>query len=85
MAIPVASASVEADGVQIELLRRAGAARRFELARSLSASAISLARAAIREREPGLSEREVLLRFVETHYGAELAHAVRRHLGLTPR
>jgi hypothetical protein len=80
MAIPVASSSPGADRVQIELLRRAGTARRLGLARSLSESAISLARAAIRAREPGLAEREILLRFVATHYGRELADAVRRRL-----
>ena len=85
MAIPVVSSSAAADRVQVELLRRAGAARRFELARSLSASAISLARAAIQERDPGSSEREVLLRFVASHYGAALARAVRRHLDRAER
>ncbi len=80
MAIPVRGATTGADRVQLELLRRADSARRFQLARSLSESAISLARAAMRRRRPDLPEREILLWFVETHYGGELARAVRRYL-----
>jgi len=80
MALPGPSASTKADRVQIELLRAAGTAKRFARARSLSESTISLARRAIRVRHPGLSEREVLLLFVETHYGRELAERVRCRL-----
>jgi hypothetical protein len=69
-----------ADRVQIELLRRAGGTKRFALARSLSSSVIELARAAIRTRNPGLDEREVLLRFAALHYGDELAARVRGYL-----
>jgi hypothetical protein len=76
----VYSSSESADLVQVDLLRSVGAARRFQIARSLSASAISLARGAMRRRRPELSEREILLWFVETHYGRELAHDVQRHL-----
>ncbi|HUH01105.1 MAG TPA: hypothetical protein VML75_03860 [Kofleriaceae bacterium] len=80
MAQPPVDTNADADRVQVELLRRAGTARRFAAARSLSASVISLARRAIREREPGLSETEVSLRFIELHYGADLAHRVREYL-----
>ncbi len=61
MAVPVRSSKTGADRVQLELLRRADASRRFQLARSLSASAISLARGAMRRGRPDLSEREILL------------------------
>jgi hypothetical protein len=70
----------EADRVQVELLRSAGPVARFARARSLSASMITLARIGLRRRHPECSEREILLRFVETHYGAELANAVRSDL-----
>jgi hypothetical protein len=80
MALPGRTARTNADRVQVELLRAAGTARRFARARSLSESTISLARRAIRERHPELSEREVLLRFVEAHYGRELAQRVRSRL-----
>jgi hypothetical protein len=65
---------------QIELLRAADPARRLARARSLSASVIGLSRQAIRNRHPGASERDVLLRFVEVHYGKHLADQVRSYL-----
>lgn len=80
MALPVHGTSAKADRVQLELLRSAGSARRFQIARSLSAGAISLARGAMRRRRPDLPEREIELWFVETHYGRELAREVRRYV-----
>lgn len=74
----------EAERVQIDLLRRAGVARRAHMALALSAQIIGLARRAIREARPGLSETEVNLRFVELHYGRELAEDVRRYLAARP-
>lgn len=79
MARPVRESS-SADRVQLELLREAGTARRAALARSLSESVITLARAAIARRSPGQSELEVNLRFVDLHYGRELGERVRRYL-----
>lgn len=70
----------EAERVQIELLRRAGATRRAQMALSLSATTIALARRAIRRRHAGTTAREVGLRFVELHYGADLAEAVGQRL-----
>ena len=66
--------------MQVELLRRAGQAGRFARARSLSTTVITLARKAIREQMPGASDEEVGLRFVEVHYGADLAGRVRAYL-----
>jgi hypothetical protein len=80
MALPPRFVNDSADRAQIELLRAAGTAKRFARARSLSASMIALARRAIRVRHPELSEREVLLRFVATHYGERLALGLRRRL-----
>ena len=80
MGLPVHSSPARADRVQLELLRSAGSARRFQTARSLSESAISLARGAMRRRRPDLPELEILLWFVETHYGRELAREVRRYV-----
>jgi hypothetical protein len=70
----------EAERVQIGLLRRAGLARRAQMALALSGQVIGLARRAIREAHPGLSDREVNLRFVELHYGSELGSDLRRYL-----
>ncbi|WP_456426155.1 hypothetical protein [Rhodocaloribacter sp.] len=70
----------EAERVQIELFRRAGPEKRLALALSLSASTVEMARNAIRRRHPTLSEEEVKLKFVEVHYGKELADRVRASL-----
>ncbi|MFQ5843749.1 MAG: hypothetical protein ACE5JG_02050 [Planctomycetota bacterium] len=63
---------------QVELLRAAGAARRFELARSLTRTVAALSRRALRRRLPGAGEEELDRAFVELHYGREIA---RRLLG----
>jgi hypothetical protein len=70
----------DAERVQIALLRGAGRARRAQMALSLSATTIALARRAIGRRHPDASAQEVGLRFVERHYGADLARAVRARL-----
>jgi len=70
----------EAAAVQMELLRRASPGRRISLALSLSDSVRALSRQAIRRVHPGLSEREVGLRFVALSYGEELERAVRAEL-----
>jgi hypothetical protein len=70
----------DAEAVQIELLRRAGPTRRAAMALSLSAQVIGLARRAIRDSMPGATEEEVALRFVELHYGRELAAELRTFL-----
>lgn len=80
MARPASGADDRAARRQIELLRAADPTRRFARARSLSASVIGLSRQAIRNRTPDASEREVLLRFVEVHYGKHLGDQVRAYL-----
>jgi hypothetical protein len=80
--LPARSADTDADAeaVQLELLRRAGTARRAAMALALSAQVIGMARRALRRAHPELSETEAALRFVELHYGRELAEGVRRRL-----
>jgi hypothetical protein len=68
------------EAVQLDLLRRAGAARRAALALSLSRAAIRASRRAVARRHPELDEQGVLLRWAELHYGNELADRVRRYL-----
>ncbi len=63
-----------------QLLRQATRAQRLEVALSLSAAVIALARSGIRRRSPALSEVDARLRFVEIHYGPELARAIRIRL-----
>jgi len=65
--------NLQAERVQLDLLRRATVARRATTALSLTQTVVELARRAIRRQNPELSEQEVLLRFVAIHYGPELA------------
>ena len=55
-------------------------ARRMAIAVSLSQTIIGLARSAIRRHSPNLSERELILQFVDLHYGPELAERLRTDL-----
>jgi hypothetical protein len=80
MARPPLSPRTEADGVQIKLFQAATPAKRFARCRSMSSSVITLARQAIRRRNPEMSDVEVGLEFIATHYGAEIASNVRRYL-----
>jgi hypothetical protein len=72
----------EAERIQLELLRRAGPARRLQLALSLSRSVMSLSRGGIARSLEGASPEELGLRFVALHYGADLADALRAELAL---
>lgn len=69
-----------AEALQIDLLRAAGPGRRLSLALSLTETVFELARSAIRRSMPEASEEEVRLRFVEVHYGADLARDVRAYI-----
>lgn len=70
----------DAEARQIALLKAAGPSRRIDIALAFSATVIGLARRGIGRAMPEASECEVQLRFVELHYGRELADAVRRRL-----
>lgn len=59
--------------VQMQMLRRAGCARRAALARSLSRTVIGLSRRELGARMAGASREQVELRWVQQQYGAELA------------
>jgi hypothetical protein len=73
--------SPEAERVQIDLLRQASVARRFEAARRLTETTFALAVKAIRETmPPDTGDGEVLVRFVEIHHGVELAAKLARYL-----
>jgi hypothetical protein len=94
MVVPMSSSSIrarpadtdpEAERVQIELMRRAGVGGRVRLAASLTRTVIALARRAIRHSLPDSTEEDVGLRFVELHYGRELAAEVRRYLATRRR
>lgn len=65
---------------QIDLMRRATRAQRFEAVRSLSATVASLSRRALRRSMPDASEEEIDVAFVALHYGDEVAERVRHHV-----
>jgi hypothetical protein len=75
-----ADTDLQAEKIQISLLQQAPLQRRVALAASLSETVVKLATGAIRRQNPDLSDHEVLLRFVEIHYGQELAKGLRRDL-----
>ena len=70
----------DAEAVQFELLRRMTTAQKFELTCALTDMAIDQTRRAIERRHPGISQREVDLKFIELSYGADLAEKVRLYL-----
>ncbi len=74
----------DAEEVQVNLLRQASIVRRLELVFSLSQSVIDLSKRAIRRRYPDESDREILVRFVSVHYGAELARQLSTALSRRP-
>lgn len=82
MPIPVRSPDTDADAerVQVELLRAAPVARRLHLALSVTATVVGAARLALERTYPEDSARARDLRFVELHYGPQLAADLRDDL-----
>jgi hypothetical protein len=72
--------AAEAERVQVELARKMSAAEKVAQARSLSALVIGLSRRAIARANPHLSQQELDVKFVELHYGKELAERLAEDL-----
>lgn len=72
--------SVEAEAIQLELLRRMSPSDRITKMCNLSAILRRMAFDAIRRLHPDLDEADVRLKFIESTYGKELAAEVRHHL-----
>ena len=72
--------SPESEAVQLELVRKMPAAKRVEKAIQLSNELLRLSKAAIRRRHPDFSEEQVGIKFVELHYGVDLAAAMQHQL-----
>ena len=70
----------EAEAILIKLLRAKPPTRRLEEAISASNRVAEQCKAAIRRRNPELSEDEVRLRFIELNYGQDLAESVKAYL-----
>lgn len=75
-----ADTTIDAERVQVALLRAAPVARRVRLAFGLSATVIGTARLALARSRPHASTRELDLWFVALHYGAEAAEGLRAEL-----
>jgi len=73
--------SLQAEKVQIELIRKSSVSKRISKVRSLSQTTMYLSRRAIQRTNPTLSEREVDLAFVANHYGENLAERLRLYMG----
>lgn len=72
--------SPEIEKVQFDLLRQAGAARRLQLARQHTKSAMWQTRRRIARQHPAWSEQEVGLYWASLMYGEGLAKSARREL-----
>ncbi len=80
MAAKLTDAHLDAEAIQIELLRNASIARRLSICCSLTQAAIHQSRRALASANPELGRPELDLLFVRLQYGTELADGVQRHL-----
>ncbi len=62
----------EAECVQVEAWRRMSPLRKMQLVGQMTSAAVSLARAGVRLRHPGASERECFLRIAALKLGPAL-------------
>ena len=69
----------DADQVQMRLLRSKSPSERLGLALRLSSEVIRASKLAISRVHPQWTEREIGYKFIELHYGRELAEATRRY------
>lgn len=70
----------EAEAVLISLWQKKTPAERFARLCELSAMTRENAKRAIQQANPEATESERTVRFIELHYGCELAREVREHL-----
>jgi hypothetical protein len=71
--------SPEAEQVLLRLMREKTPAERVQMAARLTHEVRQASRRAIARSHPELSPREIEYRFIELHYGKELAEGVRAH------
>ncbi len=71
--MPTKDTTPEARARQLHLYREAGPDRRVEIAAEMSDSLRELARAGVRQRNPGYSDREVTRELLRIFYGLKVA------------
>lgn len=76
--------SEAAERAQFEMLRRAGVPKRVQRMNEMSRFVVEASRRAIGRRHPEWSRREVLLFWVDQHYGEEIAKRIRSQMEVTP-
>ena len=72
--------ALQAERVQIKLIRQSSVSKRVSKIRSLSQTTIYLSRRAIQRANTFLSEQEVDIAFVANHYGEKLAERLRLYM-----
>jgi hypothetical protein len=72
--------SEAAERAQIEIMRRLGPGKRFEMMRRLSRSQLKMAWSGLKRANPTLSERELQVKAVELWYGLDDARRLREKL-----
>ena len=70
----------DAEKYQIELIRKASFSKRLSLLRTMTQTARLHSYRAIKRANPGLSDRDCDILFVEYHYGKELAEKLKKYL-----
>jgi len=70
----------DAEKVQIDLLRRAGAVERLGMSLSLTATVVNRSRQTIAKLNPGLNPQQLNIKCVELYYGKDLAGRLRDYL-----
>jgi hypothetical protein len=70
----------EVENVQVNLLRKAGSAKRFSITLSLSQKMIALSKQALKKTNPGLSDNELKILFIKNCYGAGTAEKVKKRM-----
>lgn len=70
----------QSERVQLELLRAASPARKFELSQSMTSDVLRLQRSALRALHPEVDEQEIAFLAVTLNYGEDLAARVRAHV-----
>jgi hypothetical protein len=71
---------LQVENVQVNLLREAGAAKRFSITLSLTQKIIALSKQALKKANPGLSDNDLKILFVKNSYGISTAEKVKKRM-----